>query len=139
MYCNCLCVRKIEKKEKKETSVKGAWTFSTTAHVFENVSVLLVLTSCHANRPSIIFSQMRARSRKSYSSEKKGLSVHEQAYYNKKSSKSRFFLNKKRRNLNLSRTIIFSWWLKFLVCFCLSLTRHLARTHFSVAEINRKI
>ena len=73
MYCNCLCVRNIKKKEKKETSAKGAWTFSTTAHVFENVSVLLVLTSCHANRLSIIFSQMRARSRKSYSSEKKAL------------------------------------------------------------------
>ena len=28
-----------------ETSGKGAWTFFTTAHVFETVSVLSVLTS----------------------------------------------------------------------------------------------
>ena len=38
---------------------------------------------------------MRVRSRKSYSSEKKTLSVHEQAYYNKKLFKSNFSLNKK--------------------------------------------
>ena len=53
---------------------------------------------------------------KSYSLEKMALTVHKQAYYNKKIKVCLF--PKKRKNQNFSSTIYHSWWLNFLVFFC---------------------